>query len=159
MAKVEFSGKLVGAGPGKAWTFLELPKSASAKLGTRGRAAVIGTMNGFSIRTSLSPSGTGTHLMTVNKQMQAGAKARPGDRVSVVIELDTKPRVVKVPADLQKAVNSSAKAKTLFADITPRAREEWVQWIDDAKQPETRARRIARSVEMLEAGKRRKDQM
>ena len=158
MAKITFSGKLVGAGPGKAWTFLRLPKRASAKLGTRGLARVIGKLNSFPIRTSVQPSGTGTHLMTVNKQMQAGARAGQGDTVRVVIELDTKPRVVKLPADLAKAIAGSPKAKALFAEITPRAREEWVAWIEDAKKAETRLRRIAISVERLEAGKRRVDQ-
>jgi hypothetical protein len=158
MAKTEFRGKLVGMGPGKAWTCLTLPKNASAELGTRGLARVIGKINDFPIRTSVQPSGTGTHVMMVNKLMQAGAKAKPGDRVHVVIELDTKPRIVRVPADLQKAISASAKAKALFADVTPRAREEWVQWIEDAKQAETRARRIVVAVRRLEAGKRRRDQ-
>lgn len=158
MSKIIFRGKLQGGGPGNAWTFLELPKSASAKFGTRGRVGVIGAMNGFPIRTSLSPSGTGTQLMTVNKQMQAGAKAGQGDMVRVAIDVDTKPRVVKVPADLAKAIAKSARAEALFGEITPRAQEEWVEWIEDAKKPETRARRIAISVDKLEAGKRRVDQ-
>jgi hypothetical protein len=159
MAKIQFTARLVGAGPKKAWTFLSLPKAASAKLGTRGNVAVIGRMNDFPIRTNIAPSGTGTHLMTVNKQMQAGAKAAPGDRVRVVLELDTKPRVVKVPADLKKAIAASKKAGETFADITPRAREDWVSWINQAKQAETRARRIALSVKLLAKGWRRYNQM
>jgi Bacteriocin-protection, YdeI or OmpD-Associated/Domain of unknown function (DUF1905) len=158
MAKLEFHGKLVGMGPGRAWTCLKLPKFSSAKFGTRGMVRVIGKINGFPIRTSVQPSGKGTHVMMVNKLMQVGAKAGPGDRVRVVLKLDTKPRVVKVPADLLKAINASAKAKALFADITSRAREDWVQWIKEAKQAETRARRIALAVKLLEAGKRRHDQ-
>jgi uncharacterized protein YdeI (YjbR/CyaY-like superfamily) len=61
----------------------------------------------------------------------------------------------KVPMDLRKALATAPKAKTPWSDLTPIARRDFISWIDSAKQPETRKRRIERACSMLAAGKRR----
>jgi len=50
--------------------------------------------------------------------------------------------VHQVPADLKKALTSDPKALTVWEDITPLARNEWICWIESAKKAETRSRRI-----------------
>lgn len=60
------------------------------------------------------------------------------------------------PADVHKALASSAKAKLAWVnEITPLAKNEWICWITSAKQKETRERRLNRAIEELEKGKRR----
>ena len=61
----------------------------------------------------------------------------------------------KVPTDLRKALAAAVKAKTQWTDLTPIARRDFVSWIESAKQPETRQRRIERACSMLAEGKRR----
>ena len=61
----------------------------------------------------------------------------------------------RVPTDLRKALAAAAKAKAQWRDLTPIARRDFISWIDSAKQPETRRRRIERACSMLAAGKRR----
>src|SRR3984893_18172621 len=61
----------------------------------------------------------------------------------------------RVPTDLRKALAAAPKAKTQWRDLTPIARRDFISWIDSAKQPETRRRRIERACSMLAAGKRR----
>src|SRR5256885_10149480 len=61
----------------------------------------------------------------------------------------------KVPTDLGKALAVAPKAKAKWSDLTPIARRDFISWIDSAKQPETRRRRIERACSMLAAGKRR----
>lgn len=61
----------------------------------------------------------------------------------------------KVPADLRQALAASPQVKALWSDLTPIARRDFISWIDSAKQPETRRRRIKRTCSMLAAGKRR----
>jgi uncharacterized protein YdeI (YjbR/CyaY-like superfamily) len=61
----------------------------------------------------------------------------------------------RIPADLRKAFAAAPKAKTQWSDLTPIARRDFVSWIDSAKQPETRRRRIEKACSMLAAGKRR----
>jgi uncharacterized protein YdeI (YjbR/CyaY-like superfamily) len=60
-----------------------------------------------------------------------------------------------VPADLRRALAATAKAKAQWSDLTPIARRDFISWIDSAKQPETRKRRIEKACSMLTAGKRR----
>ncbi|MGE3278363.1 MAG: YdeI/OmpD-associated family protein [Candidatus Altimarinota bacterium] len=59
------------------------------------------------------------------------------------------------PADLRKALMSSAVALTAWESITPLARNEFICWVEDAKRPETRAKRIDVALSKLEDGERR----
>lgn len=63
--------------------------------------------------------------------------------------------VHKMPNDLRKALLADAKVRTLWEDITPLARNEFICWVENAKQIETRARRVRRTCEELLEGKRR----
>src|SRR5437667_4642997 len=65
---------------------------------------------------------------------------------------ESKPRV---PTDLRKALAATPMAKAQWSDLTPIARRDFISWIDSAKQPETRRRRIEKACSMLLAGKRR----
>ena len=60
-----------------------------------------------------------------------------------------------LPADLRQALLGSATALVAWKDITPLARNEFICWVEDAKQQKTRERRIRRTVEELEDGMRR----
>src|SRR5216110_1866122 len=62
---------------------------------------------------------------------------------------------LRLPTDLRKALAAAAKGKAQWNDLTPIARRDFISWIDSAKQPETRRRRIERACSMLAAGKRR----
>ena len=63
--------------------------------------------------------------------------------------------VHKVPADLRDALLSEQKALAAWEDISSIARNEWICWIESAKKPETRIRRIERASTDLMHGKRR----
>ena len=60
-----------------------------------------------------------------------------------------------VPTDFRQALAAALRAKAQWKVLTPIARRDYVSWIDSAKQPETRRRRIERACSMLAAGKRR----
>src|SRR5256885_16039047 len=62
---------------------------------------------------------------------------------------------LRLPTDLRKALAAAPKAKAKWSDLTSIARRYFISWIDSAKQPETRRRRIERACSMLAAGKRR----
>ena len=63
--------------------------------------------------------------------------------------------VHKLPADLRAALLGNTTALAAWKDITALARNEFICWVEDAKQPATRDRRIRRTQEELEEGKRR----
>lgn len=60
-----------------------------------------------------------------------------------------------VPTDLRRLLTDDNAVLTLWNDITPLARNEWLCWIKDAKKPEARQKRILRVGEDLRNGKRR----
>ena len=63
----------------------------------------------------------------------------------------------RVPTDLHKALAATPMAKVQWRDLTPIARRDFISWLDSAKQPETRRRRIEKACVMLAAGKRHPD--
>jgi uncharacterized protein YdeI (YjbR/CyaY-like superfamily) len=65
------------------------------------------------------------------------------------------PAAVAVPADLTAALTRDAKAKAAFAAFSPSHRREYTEWITEAKRPETRAKRLATTIEWLREGKHR----
>ena len=63
--------------------------------------------------------------------------------------------VHKLPRDLREALIANRTALDAWKDITPLARNEFICWVEDAKQQMTRERRIRRTQEELEEGQRR----
>jgi hypothetical protein len=153
--KQEFTAKLMAKGPGGAWTFLPIPFDVGQVFGSKARISVAGTINGFPFRNSLMPEGDGTHSMMVSKELQAGANARGGDLVSVTIDHDTEERTLSIPPDVATALRGNRAAAALFDTMTYAQRKEYVDWISGAKQTATRATRLAKTIEMLAAGKKR----
>ena len=138
------------------WTFLTLPKQASAKLPSRGMTSVEGTLNGSAFRATLEPDGQGGHWLKVDRKMREAAGARAGDVVTLEIAPMAEEPEPRVPPDLRKALSAASPGtREVWTDITPIARRDWIHWIVSAKQAETRARRIRTACDMLAKGKRR----
>lgn len=151
-AVVRFKAKLVSHSSERKSpkTLLELPKTVAVKL--RGMATIEGTINGHPFRAPLETTPKGESLR-VNNAMLNGARAGIGEVVQLAV-LGPEPEP-KIPPDLRAAFSTSRKATMLWKDLTLLARLDWIRWIESAKAPETRARRITRTVEQLSSGKRR----
>jgi uncharacterized protein YdeI (YjbR/CyaY-like superfamily) len=65
------------------------------------------------------------------------------------------PRAPRPPPDLVAALKTNATAARTFANFSPSCRREYMGWITEAKRPETRAKRLATTVQWLAQGKRR----
>jgi hypothetical protein len=63
--------------------------------------------------------------------------------------------VHKLPRDLRKAIESDSKVKSVWMDITPLARNEWICWVTSAAKAETRESRIAVALDKMRKGMRR----
>lgn len=137
------------------WSFLVLPREASAQLPSRGMASVEGTFNGHPFRATLEPDGQKGHWLKVSRKLRDAAGATDGELVALEITPSAKEPEPRVPSDLRKALAAAPKARAVWSDITPVARRDWIQWITSAKQPETRVRRVAGACSMLAGGKRR----
>lgn len=63
--------------------------------------------------------------------------------------------VHRMPADLRRVLVADRKARDLWDDITPLARNEWICWVTSAKQEETRRRRLSVGLDKMQKGMRR----
>ena len=156
-AKIAFKAKLSrpATPKGAAWTFLVLPKAASAKLPTRSMVTVDGTLAGQPFQATLEPDGDGSHWFKVEQALREAAGVDAGDTVAFEIAPVEKEPEPKVPADLKQALAADAGAKATWDDITPVARRDWIHWITSGKKAETRVKRIDVACDKLACGNRR----
>ena len=138
---------------GKTATGIEVPEEVVAALGSGNRPPVTVTVGGHSYRTTVARMG-GRFLVPLSAENRTAADVAAGDQVEVDIELDSGPREVAVPDDLGAALAQDDTARANFDRLSFTHRKEWVRWIEEAKKPETRATRLAKTVESLHAGKR-----
>jgi len=138
------------------WSFLMLPKAASAKLPSRSMVSVHGTFHGVAFRATLEPDGQGGHWLKVDRGLREAAGAEAGDVVRLEIAPVAEEPEPRVPSDLRKALAAAPPgARKVWSDITPLARRDWIHWIVPARQAETRTRRIRTACDMLAKSKRR----
>lgn len=133
-------------------TGIVVPDTAVAALGPGKRPKVTVTLSGYSYRSTVAVMG-GEFLLPLAKVHREAAGVRGGQRVKVTLTLDTAPREVEVPADLLAALKQ-AKVLPAFEAKSFTQRKEWVRGVEEAKAAETRARRVAKVVEQLQAGTR-----
>ncbi len=105
-------------------------------------------------RGSLSKMGEHGAMILLRKDVREELGKGPGDEVSVLLELDKQPREVEVPADVGHALEQ-AGFRERFDGLAYTHRKEFINWIEQAKRAETRARRIAGTCEMLARGQTR----
>jgi hypothetical protein len=94
--------------------------------------------------------------MRVDDTLRRAARAEPGDIATLVIETTKDWPEPSVPEDLATAlVAAPQKIQSLWNEITPMARWEWVRWVNATKNPDTRRRRVDVSISKMRSGKRR----
>jgi hypothetical protein len=152
MGKVQFKAQLQPRGPAAA-VVLDDAQVAAVGEGAK-RFPVMATVNGYTWRTSVARMG-GEFLVGLNRDVRQGARVEVGDEVEVTIELDTAPRDVEVPEALAAALAADSQAKAAFEGMAFTHRKEYARWVAEAKQEETRRRRVQQALEMLRAGKTR----
>lgn len=89
------------------------------------------------------------------EKMQAeGLLQKPGlDRAPTARSGDA-PVITRVPAYIEKALQTNAKAWAEFQRVPPSHQRQYVAWIDSAKKEETRQRRLAEAAARLAGGQR-----
>ena len=137
---------------GKTATGIHVPDEVVAALGTSRKPAVSVTLNGYTYRSTIAVMG-GKFMVGVSADVRAKSGVKGGDTLDVEIELDTAPRVLEIPADFAKALAAQPAAQVAFEALSYSNKRRHTMPIEGAKAPETRARRIEKSVEALKAGK------
>jgi Bacteriocin-protection, YdeI or OmpD-Associated/Domain of unknown function (DUF1905) len=152
MGVIRFRAQLQPRGPAAA-VVLDDAQVAVVGEGAK-RFPVVATVNGYTWRTSVTRMG-GEFLLGLNKQVRQGAGVDAGDEVEVTVELDAAPREVEVPEALAAALAADPGARASFERMAFSHRKEYARWVGEAKQEETRQRRVRQALEMIRAGKTR----
>jgi hypothetical protein len=127
--------------------FIVLPFDPKAAFGAV-RAPVTVTVDGYTFRSRVVAMG-GPACIGLRREHRAAAGLSGGETVAVTVALDTAPRTIDAPADLLRALKAAPGALDRWQALSYTHQREHVEAIDDAKKPETRARRIAAAVAMV----------
>lgn len=139
---------------GKTATGFEVPEEVVAALGAGKQPAVTVRLGGHTYRSTVAVRG-GRYLVPLSADNRTAAGVSAGDELDVDLTLDTKPREVDLPADFAAALAAEPAAKEFFSGISNSNKRWHVLNIEGAKTPETRARRVEKSVTTLKARKPR----
>lgn len=132
------------------WVIARVPFDMTKTWPVRNGRRVRGDIEGFAFRTSLFPDPRGSgHLLLVNKKMQSGAKARPGDKVRITLEPDLEERPTELPAELVSELKSDRQLRRWFERLSPSRRREIGKWAGEPKSPESRRKRAAKIAERM----------
>jgi hypothetical protein len=149
MSKQKFKGTLAQVGNN---TGIEVPPAIVEALGAGKKPAVSVNVNGYAYRSTIAVMG-GRYMIAFSADKRAATGIKGGDKIEVTLELDTAPRVMEVPPDLQKALDRNKAAKAYFATLSYSNQRRHIDPINDAKSDETRARRIEKSVALFAEGR------
>jgi hypothetical protein len=150
MKKQTFTAVIQNAGGGGA--FVQVPFDVEKEFGSK-RPKVKAMIEGIPYRGILTRMSTDCHILGIRKDIREQVGKTFGDEIKVIVEPDTEPRVVEVPADLLKELKKDKEAKTVFDKLSYTHQKEYVTWITEAKKEETRQNRIAKMIEMLKKEK------
>ena len=127
--------------------FVELPFDVRKEFG-KARPPVNVSINGYTYRSTVAVYGQ-KYFVPVRRDRREAAGAKVGDIVNVRIALDTKPRRVEPPPDLKAALKKNAAAKAVWERLSYTHKREFAEVILQAKKPETRARRVQKTLAEL----------
>jgi len=125
--------------------YVEFPGDVEKLFGIKGRVPVRVTFDGVPYRGSMVRMGLPKHILLILKEIREKLGKGAGDFVRAAVELDEEPRIVELAADVEAACRKAGVLERYRAWSYSRQRERNL-WIEDCKQAETRARRLAKSV-------------
>ena len=134
-------------------TGIEVPAEVIEGLGGGKKPAVVVTIGRFSYRSTVAVMG-GKFLISLSAARRAESGLKGCDAIEVDLELDTAPREVMVPEELNVAMAGDAAAKAFFETLSYSNKLRHALSVADAKTPETRAKRVEKAMDMLRAGKK-----
>src|SRR4051794_25381882 len=125
-----------------------------ATLGAGKKPPVRLTVNGYSYRSTVATV-NGRPMVGFNSDHRATSGLNGGDAIEVEIEVDNEPRMVELPDDLRDALDADPQALATFNKLSNSNKGYHVSLVTGTNNPETRQRRIEKSIAALHAGKPR----
>lgn len=149
---MEYRGELEQTGGNT--TGFRIPDEFVAGLGGGGRPKVVVRVGGFEFRSSIARMG-GEYWLGVSAERRTAGGLEGGQVYELEIGLDDAPRTVEVPEDLAAALAAEPEVKAFWESVSFSNQRWHAEQLTSAKTAETRARRLAKSLDLLRAGKAR----
>ena len=130
------------------WTYVEIPADLAQQLkpGTKTSFRVRGMLDNYAVSgLALMPMGEGNFIMALKAELRKKIHKNAGAMLRVSIEEDIEYKV-ELPAELQEFFDFEPEAAEFFFSLPKSHREYFIKWIDGAKTPETRAKRIVNTA-------------
>jgi hypothetical protein len=137
---------------GKTAAGIRIPDEVVESLGAGKRPPVRVTINGYTYRNTVAVMG-GEYVVGVSNEHRQASGIAGGDEVDVDIELDTAPREVTVPPELQAALDANPAARATFDKLSYSNKSWHALQVTGTKNEETRQRRIEKSIAALAEGR------
>jgi hypothetical protein len=127
--------------------FIRVPFDVKAAFG-RARPPIVVRIGEYSYRSTVSVYG-GKYFVPLRRSHREAAGVAAGDLLDVTLTLDEAPRVVEPPPELAAAVARSKKVRAAWEALSYSHQREHADYIVQAKRPDTRARRVQKTLAML----------
>jgi uncharacterized protein YdeI (YjbR/CyaY-like superfamily) len=145
-----FTARLEAVGDKLRWVIARVPFDIAKAWPKRNGRRVRGEIDGFSFRTSLLPEKVKkAHILLVNRKMQAGAKAGPGDRVRISLEPDLEERCFDMPVEFERALKGARGLRKYFDALSPSMQKGFTNHVGEPKSAEARRKRADQMAEAL----------
>ncbi len=135
------------------WTYILISASQANKLLPKTKVSfrVKGKLDSFPIKqVALLPMGEGDFIMPMNATIRKHIEKSIGEKVKVSITLDTSE--FEMSEDFLVCLADEPNAMEGFKKQPPSHQKYFSKWIDSAKTQETKAKRIAQSIQGLAMG-------
>jgi hypothetical protein len=106
------------------------------------------TVNGYTYRSAVGKMGD-QFMISLSAENRKNAGVKGGDTLEVTVTLDTEPRTVELPSELQTALNKNKAAKAAFEKLAPSRKKAMALSVAEAKTEETKMKRIAKAMNEL----------
>lgn len=126
-----------------------IPFDPNDAWGHKERHDVVGTINGHTVRGPLQADREG-YVLLLGPAWRRDAMLDTSAEVEVELAPEG-PLIEELAEDFRSALVANAAARAFFESIPTFYRKNYVRWVEEAKRPETRTKRITETVALLEA--------
>lgn len=133
------------------WTYITFQNNLPKSDNPFGWIIVKGTIDSVPIsRFKLWPTKEGDLFLPVKSAIRKKIKKEAGANINIVLYFDDAPLVI--PEEFQLCLLEAPPSNAFFQTLSDTSKQQYIDWINAAKHIDTKANRIAKSIQKLEAG-------
>ncbi len=145
---ISFSAIIEANDSGGDW--VAIPFDVEAHFGSK-RPRIKAQIEGVAdYRGTLVRMGTPHHILVILKSIREQLGKQQGDVIHITLWPDTEERTVDIPVELSIPLAAAPALQDVFRQLSYTHQKEYVQYITEAKRPETRVRRVQKVLDMLQ---------